>query len=73
MIDTQARIISNLNECVAKLKSQVHDLEKQQYADKNMAAMYRDIIAMVKANPALQSIWDELIVTMRMIDPGKFK
>jgi hypothetical protein len=73
MVDAQARIISKLNDNIRQLNEKVARLEKENHACEPKARMYDTIIAMVMANPSLQSIWDDLVVAMRLIDPSKFR
>lgn len=73
MIEAQARIISGLHNKVRYFEEKNNELLKQQLIDGVDAAMYRDIIKFVQSHPMLQSIWDELITAMRLIDPEKFK
>jgi hypothetical protein len=48
---------------------QVQLLQKELSKLRSSAGFYLFIVNMVKEHHALQSIWDDLVVTMRLIDP----
>lgn len=67
MVETQANIISSLNKQIETLKRDVIDLEKMVDEYKPNHDMYAAICKAVGENPPLQEIWDELVVTMRLL------
>lgn len=71
MIQEQARRITKLNEDVTFLRKKAFECEDQMRSYEKDAQMWRKVAKMVKENPALQSIWDDFVVAMKMIDEEK--
>lgn len=68
----QAEIISHNNEVIRELHERVRKMDHEIMMLKPKAKMYDDIVAMVTQHETLQSIWDELVVAMKLIDSDAF-
>lgn len=68
MIARQAQLISQLNENIRALKSSEEKLHIRMSEMEANHKMYLMIIKAVQEHPPLQSIWDELVTTMRLLE-----
>lgn len=68
MIRRQAEIISHNNDVIRQLHERVNQVETEKLSYQNDALMWRKVAKMVGENEQLQGIWDDLVVTMKLID-----
>jgi hypothetical protein len=71
MIDRQAEIITHNNKEFVRLHETIRRIEWEKEQLRAKAEMYDKIVSDVMKHEALQSIWNDLVVTMKMLDADK--
>lgn len=73
MLERQAKLITEHNEQFRILHRHLAEQEQKIATLTPKADMYDKIIKMVMNHEQLQSIWDEFVVTMKMLDIKEIK